>query len=152
LQNVVWTNLVGVSAAGNSLAKTSGIGWNAGAVSTKALGSGNGYLEFTATGPLSDRIVGFAPTDHVSSYLDILFGLELSDGGNIWLIESGQFVGVLGSYAAGDRFRVAIESGVARYYRNGVLFYQGGPVSVYPLWAGAALFHANASVGNAVIS
>ena len=45
---MVWTQEVGTSSTGNDLEKTSGTtGWNAGAVSTKGIASGDGYAEFT---------------------------------------------------------------------------------------------------------
>jgi len=40
----------------------------------------------------------------------------------LYVFESGTFRRVFGAYREGDRFRVAIEGGVARYRRNGVLF------------------------------
>ena len=44
-QPVVWTALVGVSANGNSLTKTSASGVNSGAVSIQQIPSGDGYVE-----------------------------------------------------------------------------------------------------------
>jgi chitinase len=50
-QPVIWTALVGVTANANSLTKTATTAWgNAGAISTQTIPSGNGYVEFTASG------------------------------------------------------------------------------------------------------
>src|SRR6185436_13547195 len=44
---VQWTNVVGVSASGNSLLKNSGTpAWNAGAISLQTLNSGDGQVDF----------------------------------------------------------------------------------------------------------
>ncbi|MBI2157832.1 MAG: Ig-like domain-containing protein, partial [Candidatus Rokubacteria bacterium] len=49
-QNATWTNLVNVTASGNSLLKTSGCDgcYDAGAVSQQQLTAGDGYAQFTA--------------------------------------------------------------------------------------------------------
>jgi RHS repeat-associated protein len=64
-QSVVWTNAVGVSVSGNTITKTASGGWgNAGAVSTQAIASGDGYVEFPAA----------------QSSVDLPFGEELFGG------------------------------------------------------------------------
>ena len=46
---VVWTNVVGASSAVGSLTKTgTAVAWDSGGVSTKALSSSDGYVEFVA--------------------------------------------------------------------------------------------------------
>src|SRR5205807_1768636 len=58
-EDVAWTNLVGASTSGNNLTKTAPDGWgNGGASSTRGLGSGDGYLEFTAGEANKDRMIG----------------------------------------------------------------------------------------------
>ena len=51
---------------------------------------------------------------------DIEFAIQLtaSDGTNgIWIFESGTLRGNFGTYSTGDKFRVAVEGGVVRYYK-----------------------------------
>src|SRR5262249_38110199 len=52
----------------------------------------------------------------------------------------------------GDVFRVSVESGVVKYYRNGGLFFTSGQVPSYPLHCAAVLDGSGATIGNAVIS
>ena len=59
LTPVTWTDVVGASAVGNDLAKTSSSpSWNAGAVSVQRLVS-DGYVEF-GTGEVSNKIAGLS--------------------------------------------------------------------------------------------
>ncbi|MGH7731014.1 MAG: hypothetical protein ACRENJ_07160 [Candidatus Eiseniibacteriota bacterium] len=54
--------------------------------------------------------------------------------------------------AAGDVFRVAVESGAVKYSKNGAVFYTSGAAPVYPLRGDASLEDLSASVTNAVIA
>ena len=75
-QNVVWTNAVGVSVSGNSLTKTAGDSWaNAGAASTQAIASGDGYVEFTASETTTYRMCGLSHGDDDQAYPDIDFAI-----------------------------------------------------------------------------
>ena len=69
LEDVVWKTSVGVSVNGNSLTKTSGAGWNAGAVSTRVIES-SGFVEFTATETNTDRMCGLNKGSADQGYLD----------------------------------------------------------------------------------
>jgi hypothetical protein len=122
-QNVIWTNVVGVSASGNNLTKTAADSWgNAGAVSTQTINSGDGYVEFTASETTTYRLLGLSHTDTNQMYNTIDFAIYLQPG-----ILSGYvgstYLGNLGSYAMGDVLRVQIEGGVVKYKKNGTVFY-----------------------------
>jgi hypothetical protein len=81
---VVWTSAVGVSVSGNSLTKTAATGWgNAGAVSTRAIASGDGYVEFVASATTSRRIVGLSNGDSNQSYTDVDFAVLLYSDGSV---------------------------------------------------------------------
>ncbi|HSB80052.1 MAG TPA: hypothetical protein VLM91_14830, partial [Candidatus Methylomirabilis sp.] len=54
-------------------------------------------------------------------------------------------------FATGDVFRIAIQSRVVRYYKNGRLFYTSPVSPTYPLLLDTALYNANATITNAVI-
>src|SRR5262249_41874619 len=70
--NVTWTQLVNVSATGNSLRKTVDTEtWDAGAVSTKSIVSGDGYVEFTATETDTYRMCGLSHANTDVSYPDL---------------------------------------------------------------------------------
>jgi len=110
-QPVVWTNAVGVSLSGNSLTKTATTGWgNAGASSTQTLASGDGYVEATVAEVGRSRMFGFSHADTNQSWDTMDFGLHCANDGNktIYVYESGTLRGTFGSYASGDKLRVAI--------------------------------------------
>jgi hypothetical protein len=151
-QNVVWTSLVNATATGNSLQKTSGCGGcaDAGALSQQQIASGNGYVEFTATETTLLRFVGLSRGATGTDASSIVFAIRLQSG-NAEVRESGSYRTET-TCADGDVFRVAIESGVVKYYKNGAIFYTSATAPVYPLQADASLFDLGATVGNAMIS
>ncbi|HVQ39604.1 MAG TPA: PKD domain-containing protein, partial [Pyrinomonadaceae bacterium] len=151
-QDVVWANLVGAAATGNSLAKTAADGWGTGgASSTKAIGSGDGYLEFTATETNKHRMCGLGKADTNQDYTEIRFAIYLATDGVAWVYESGVSKGVYTSYQPGNIFRISIEGGVVRYRKNGTLFYTSNVAPVYPLLADASLHSLGATITNAVL-
>ena len=84
---MTWTNLVGASATGSTLTKTAATGWNAGAASTRALVSGDGFLEFTATETTTTRMVGLSRDNSSADWTDIDFGLYLHSNGTVYVVE-----------------------------------------------------------------
>jgi len=54
---------------------------------------------------------------------DIEYAFFVYGGGGLSIYESGTDRGSFGTYAAGDRLKVAVENGVVKYYRNGTLLY-----------------------------
>src|SRR5688572_6054365 len=79
---VSWTNGVGAAASSTSLVKTSTSGaWNAGAMSTKAIASGDGYVEFTAVETNKARMAGLSHGDSNQTNTDIDFAIQLGATG-----------------------------------------------------------------------
>jgi YD repeat-containing protein len=150
-QNVIWTNVVGVSASGNNLTKNSAPGWNAGAVSTQTIPSGDGYMEVTATETNTHRRIGLSNGDTNQSYDDIDFCLYLNADGMVYINEGATGRGNFGSYAPGDRFRVAVEGGVVKYKRNGAVFYTSTIAPTYPLLVDTSFYTNGATLTNVVI-
>src|SRR5437868_4136562 len=70
---VTWTDMVGVSAAGNNLTRTApGQGWgDSGAAGLNIIRDGSGYMEFTATEFGTYRMTGLGHGDTNASYEDI---------------------------------------------------------------------------------
>src|SRR6185369_13182160 len=60
---VAWTHTIGVSAAGSSITKTGATGWNSGAISTKAIASGDGAMLATVADTTSYVMVGLSNGD-----------------------------------------------------------------------------------------
>jgi hypothetical protein len=105
-------------------------GWDSGAVSTKAIQSGDGYVEFTASPVANSRICGLSNGDTTKSFTDIDFSISANPSGYIDIWENGNFVsGGIYTYQDGDHFRVALQGGFVNYYlinpntNNGTLLY-----------------------------
>lgn len=152
VESVVWTNVLGVTASGNNLSRPAGSGWNSGASSTRQIISGDGYVEFTATETTTHRMFGLSNGDSNQSYVDIDFAIFLIPGGVLQVYEGGTYRGQFGNYSGGDRFRVSVESGVIKYWKNGTLFYTSTVAPSYPLLVDTSLHDAGATVTNATIA
>jgi alpha-tubulin suppressor-like RCC1 family protein len=152
VEDVVWTNVVAASTAGNDLSKAGGVdAWDAGAVSSKGIVSVDGYVEFTA-GSIANMHCGLSQADTDQGYPDIDFSIFMSSWTQLYVYESGVFRGAFGNYQAGDRFRVSVESGVVTYRRNGVVFYTSGMAPRYPLLVDTALYHVGSQLMDVVIA
>jgi len=149
--SVSWTNVVGVSALGNSLTKNSADGWNAGAVSTQTIASGDGYVEFTATETNKHRRIGLSNGDTNQSWEDIDFCLYLNADGTVYINEGTNPRGNFGAYATGDVFRVAVEGGVVKYRKNGALLYTSTNAPTYPLLVDTSLHDNGSTLSNVMI-
>jgi hypothetical protein len=150
-QNVAWTQLVNVTASGNSLKKTSGCNGcqDAGAISQQRI-SGDGYVEFTATDLNGQRILGLSYGNSDSRIADIDFGLQLWGNSLVEVRENGAYK-KNALYKAGDVFRVAVASGVVRYYQNGTLLYTSTMKPASQLLVDTAFMNSNTTIGNARI-
>ena len=151
-QPVVWTSVVGASSSGNNLTKTAPWSWsNAGAVSTQRIVSGDGYVEFTAPGLSYELMAGLGNGDTSQSYVDIEYAIYARYG-EIQVFEAGTSRGAFGTYAPGDRLRVGVESGVVKYRKNDVVFYQSPTAPTYPLLVDTSLGSTGATVSNALVA
>jgi len=148
----VWTTLVGVSASGNDLTKTAATGWgNAGAVSTKSLTSGDGYVEITVSQVGTHRMFGLGIGDTNASYTDVDFGVLLDMNGSVEVYEAGVGRGTFGTYASGDKFQVAVESGAVKYKKNGTTFYTSLVTPTYPLLVDTSLYTQGATLTSVMV-
>ncbi|HEV2852254.1 MAG TPA: hypothetical protein VHC97_05560 [Thermoanaerobaculia bacterium] len=149
--SVVWTSLVNATASGGSLQKSGGCDGcdDAGAVSQQQIASGNGAVLFTATETDKLRYVGLSHGNTDTRAGDIDFAIRLGSGyaevreNNVYRADT--------PLASGDRFKVAVEGGVVKYYKNGVLFYTSTVAPTYPLLVDASLLSAGSTVTNATI-
>ncbi|MCZ8128736.1 MAG: Ig-like domain-containing protein [Microcystis sp. LE19-114.1B] len=152
-EDVVWNtaSLQNVSATGNSLLKTQSNGnWNGGAASYNTVGN-NGYIEFTASETNTSRMCGLSSSNVNSSYNTIQFAIYLINNGVYQVYESGSFRGSFGSYNSGDRFRVAVESNMVRYYRNNVVFFTSTITPTLPLLVDVSIYSVNGTITNAKV-
>jgi hypothetical protein len=151
-ENVAWTDVTStLQVTGNSLQKVSGSNswYDGGAVSTRAIASGDGYVEFTPGHTGTWRLCGLGTGNTGTHYSDVEFGFFLGGGGDLHVFEAGQSRGRFGTYGANDRLRVAVEGGRVRYYKNGALLYENAaPTLTYPLLVDTSFNTVNAGLYN----
>jgi hypothetical protein len=121
---VRWTNIVNAAATGSSLQKTAGCSGcsDAGATSIQRLGFSDGFVEFVPAS--GGRLYAGLGPDTTSNTDPALIDFAFSfwpDGG--WDIRERNTYRTEGRFASGDVFRVAVVSGVVKYYQNGALVY-----------------------------
>ena len=134
-----WEQVVGASASGNDLTKTSPeTTWQAGAVSAASL-SGDGFVRFTTGENTTAKMAGLSSGNGNQGYADIDFGIMLNAAGTVSIREAGVLVGGFGTYDAGDVFRVQAEGGVVSYWRNGVLLHTSTGTPTFPLLVDTSL-------------
>ncbi len=153
-ENVIWTpsSIIGADPSGNNLTMTAPTGWgNAGASSTQAIASGDGYMEFTANNLGETRIGGLSNGDTNQGWQEIDFGIDVTGAGEVYIVENGAVLGPYGTYSAGNKFRVSIEGGMVKYYREEVVFHSHTVTVTYPLLVDTALLNTGASINNVVI-
>ncbi|MBX7187475.1 MAG: chitobiase/beta-hexosaminidase C-terminal domain-containing protein [Vicinamibacteria bacterium] len=150
-----WTNTVNVTATGNSITKTSGgsSGFDAGAVSTRAIYSTDGYVELSAGTALSGvRYAGLSNGDTDVSYGDIDYAFCPAGSNGLQICEGGVVRGTFGSYLATDTLRVGVEQGVVTYRKNGAFLYASPIPPAYPLLVDTTLYYLSHSISNVFIS
>lgn len=152
LENVAWTNLVNVTATGNSIQKTGGCDGcaDAGATSQQQITSGDGYMEFAASETTALRYAGLNNGNTGTSAAEIKFAIRLQSG-FAEVRESGIYKANT-SFMTGNVFRIAVESGIVKYYKNGTLFFTSTVAPVYPLLVDSSILSLNGTLTNAVIS
>jgi len=151
VEDVVWTDLVNVTATGNSLQKTGGCDGceDADAISQQQIGSGDGYLESIVSETDLVRFVGLNNNSTGTTAAEIPFAFKIVSG-YAEVRENGVYRGDT-PVVTGDVLRVSAQSGAIKYSKNGTVFYTSGVAPVYPLRADTALTSLNATVSNAVI-
>ncbi|MDB5258458.1 MAG: hypothetical protein JWM14_3153 [Chitinophagaceae bacterium] len=139
-------------ATSNNLYKASGTNaWDGGAASWNTVSNG-GFLQFTTNENNRFKTVGLSTTNTNASNTTIQFGISLSNGGVLQIVESGTNKGTAGTYVANDVFKVSVESGIVKYYKNGTLFYTSLVVPTLPLLVDVSIFTVGATVTNALVS
>lgn len=76
------------------------------------------------------------------------FAVYLAPNGQLKVSEMSNIILNLGTYQPGDVFRVSVESGVVKYYKNGTVFYTSLVAPTYPLYFNAAIADHGARILN----
>jgi endonuclease/exonuclease/phosphatase family metal-dependent hydrolase len=126
---VTWTGVVNATAAGATVQKVSGCGTcaDAGAVSTAAATA----VSFTV--PTNHRLVvglGRDTSSNTTFRIDYAFSFT---GATAWEIRENGTYRTEGTFSSSDVFRVAVENGTVRYYRNGAVVHTSGAAVTTPL-------------------
>ncbi|MBI3491894.1 MAG: hypothetical protein HY047_08955 [Acidobacteria bacterium] len=150
---VAWTSLVNVTATGGSLQKTGGCNGcqDAGAISTQAIASGDGYVEFTVSELTTERAIGLSRGNTDTTIGDIDFALLLWPGGEIDVREGGVYR-MDTTAATGDKFRVAVTGGKVTYAKNGTVFYTSAVAPAYSLLVDTSFLTSSGTLTSVVIS
>ncbi|MBI1761205.1 MAG: NPCBM/NEW2 domain-containing protein, partial [Acidobacteria bacterium] len=154
VQDVIWTSLVNTTVSGTTLRKTAGSNEGSpdgSASSQQTIASGDGYVEFTATGPNVYRAVGLNGADALTSFDALDYAVVFTNTNIAEFRQAGAYRGDT-FFALNDVFRVAVESGVVNFYKNGVRLASGSSAPVYPLKAGAVFTYLNGEIAAAKIS
>jgi|GEM_PF-1199713 len=150
---IIWTNLVNCTADGNLLQKTGGVDQadDSHATSTQGVLSGDAYVEFTAEQTDKERWCGLNNSNSIhQSCDDINFAIRLTASRKANVVENGVLKAKI-KYKANNVFRVAAESGVINYYKNGSVFYTSSAKPVYPLLVDASLVNTMAAVNKVMV-
>ena len=119
---LVWTDKVGVTVnSSDGLTKNANatVGWNAGAVSTQRL-VGDGYVEFSTDENNTGKVCGLSAASNGQNFTEINYAISLGGANQARIYENGVQKGTFtGSYEPGQRYRVSIEGGIVRYYKDG---------------------------------
>ena len=122
-RDVVWTDIVGATASGNTLTKTAGAGWgNGGAASQQETLSFSSRLQFTADEIYTSRACGLSYSNQDASLATIDFAIYLN-GPEVHVWEGGVDRGLKTTYASGDEFYIERIYETVRYVKNGMEFY-----------------------------
>ncbi|MDQ5823423.1 MAG: DUF6443 domain-containing protein, partial [Chloroflexota bacterium] len=138
--DVTWASAANVTVSGNTIKKTGGsdVQWDGVATSNGSFSSGDMYAQAVADRN-DDTYVKFGLDTNTSpGQYSIDFAIYLA-GGQLKVSENSNETASLGTYLAGDVFKVAVESGVVKYYKNGTLFRTSAVAPTYPLYFNAAI-------------
>ena len=147
-----WNQTVNVSATASTILKNAGCDQcpDAGGISAARL-TADGYAEFVPAA--GHRITAGLSSDLTAStsVSAIDYAFSLWPSGTYEIRERGLYRAE-GTFAAGDRLRVAIESGVVVYRRNGAAVYKSQQPVAYPQVLDVTLSSSGGSITNAVVA
>lgn len=151
-QDVIWIDVTNLQATGGTLVKTSGCDGclDAGAASQQVIDERGGYLQFKINDISGLRYIGLTSHHSSTSSSEIEFALRIQ-GSTAEVRESGQYSGDT-AVSNGDTFKIAVENGQIRYYRNGSLFHTSSRTPTFPLRADTSFGAVNASIENAMVA
>ena len=153
---VTWSGLVNTTALGGTLTKTGGGEGvdDARAASSQQIDSAEGALEFVAGDIATIRFAALSRTGG-QGWEAMDFAVRLgpwsATSGLAEVREKGAWRADTG-YVTGDKFRIAVDSGVVRYFKNGALFHTSTTAPAFPLRGDASILGLGGKIGGATIT
>jgi hypothetical protein len=124
---------------------------DAGARSQQVLQSGDGYVEFSTSDTDKIKFIGFSRNPDGTEFEAIDFCIKFNNIGIAEVRESNAYL-TERAFVPGDVFRIAIEGGVVKYYKNGSVFHTSTKAPQYPLTGDTSLIGMDATINNTVIA
>jgi len=154
---ITWTDLVGVSANGNTITKTDGSYlWNSGAASVNYIPANtNGWIEMTLTSTNWDIMFGLSSSNADASWNTIEYDLYISrrNAATVQIYRSGTLINSNASaFAANDKFRVERNGSTMYFKRNGATIYSITGNAAEVLRADVSMFDPNSQIASATCS
>lgn len=149
--NITWTNGTNVNIVGNSVTKTSGSGWVAGATSAETF-TGDGTLEFTAAQTNRNLMCGLTRLDWDTDYSTISFAIYLRNNGSVRIMEGGNSRGDVSTYATNDVFEIERSGSTIIYKQNATTIYTSTLSSIGAMRADCSLNSNNGTISNAQLT
>jgi hypothetical protein len=149
--DVVWTSLVKASASGSSLTKTAGCAgcFDAGAISQQQIATTGGSVSFKVSAG-QRQIVGLGRDTTANTSYAIDYAFSFWEGGAFEIRENNLYRSE-GTYTETDVFKVAVESGVVKYYKNDVLVYTSKVAVTAPMVVDTSMSTVGATVSGAIV-
>lgn len=148
---VQWAELVNTAVTGDTLQKTSGC-FDAGAISSQQIASGDGFIEFEVADAGTLFVAGLNHDHSGTGYAEIDFAFRFNGAGHADVLENGSYVGGDTSYVAGDVFRIAIVGQSVRFSRNGTVVLQRSTPVIYPVVFDTSIATVASALLGAIIS
>lgn len=140
--NVIWQDVANVIVDECHLEKWGGSPstWDAGARSVRTVTSGSCYALFTTDEVDKKKVCGLSSGDTDQTLADVDFAIVLDASGNVEIFENGVSKGVVGTYVAGNTFRVESSGSAVTYYKGDALLYTSLATPSYPLLVDCSLY------------
>ncbi len=152
--DIIWTDLDGVKANGNSLTKSRvRNNWYEGAASFNELPANtDGWIEMTAVENNTYRMFGLSDYNQAATWNTIDHSFYVRSNGTIQIYESGSLKCNCGNYSSGDKVKVERQGSQILYKLNGNTIYTSNCDPNKSLIADVSLYSTTSTISNATAS
>lgn len=150
VEEVVWTDLVGVTANANSIQKTSNNGWNADAISKNFIHK-NGFVQTVIDEENTTRLIGLVKSNPDRSYKTLDFSFYIQNNKRLSIYEDGVNLGVKSIYDSGDTLRIAVLGSKVFYIHNNRVVYQSEKAANAPYFVDVAMYTTGSTLKDVMV-